>query len=71
MWLEARGLRNALDDMLKLGQEGDAHACSAAAELARDARQNLEIKFRERLGYANLQRRRPLGKYDKVEPYSP
>jgi hypothetical protein len=70
MWLEARGLRNALDDMLKLGQEGDAPACSAAAELARDARQNLEIRFRERLGYADLQRRRPLGKYDKVEPYS-
>jgi len=68
MWLEARGLRAALDDMLRLAQVGDAKGCEDAADLARDARQNLERSFRERLGYDAHQVRRPLGKYDKVEP---
>jgi len=54
--------------MLRLAQVGDAKGCEDAADLARDARQNLERSFRERLGDDAHQVRRPLGKYDKGEP---
>ncbi len=66
MWLEVRGLRNVLDKMLEEGQAGHAVECRSLADTARDARQNLERSFRERLGYQALQQRRPLGTFDKV-----
>jgi len=65
MWEEVRGLRDVLDHMLddaKVGRNVDK-----LGELARDARQNLERRFRERLGDLPHQERRPLGVYDKVE----
>lgn len=34
--------------------------------MARDARQNLERSFRERLGYKAHQKRNDLGRYDKI-----
>ncbi len=67
MWLEARGLRDILDKMLEFAQAGRAAECGSLVETARDARQNLERSFRERLGYQAHQKRRLLGKYDKVE----
>lgn len=65
MWEEVRGLRDVLDHMLVSAQEGNKGECEDLAELARDARQNLERSFRDRLGYEPLQERRPLGDYDK------
>jgi hypothetical protein len=65
MWEEVRGLRDVLDHMLdeaKAGRDVDK-----LGDLARDARQNLERRFRERLGQPPHQKRRPLGVYDKVE----
>ena len=67
MWLEARGLRDVLDAMLELATEGDTLGCKRLVKIARDARQNVERRLRERLGYESLQTRRSLGKYDKVE----
>ena len=67
MWLEARGLRHVLDEMLKLAQAGSARECETAADFARAARQNLEGGFRNRLGYQGHQARRNLGDYDKVD----
>jgi gas vesicle protein len=67
MWEEVRGLRHVLDDMLDYAEKG--RDVKELGELARDARQNLERMFRERLGYQPHQDRQPLGKkYDKVEP---
>lgn len=66
MWIEARGLRHVLDDMLECGRRRDVKGAEALADTARDARQNLERSFRIRLGYQPLQKRRPLGKYDKL-----
>jgi hypothetical protein len=67
MWKEARGLRDVLDHMLEYARAG--RNVDQLGELARDARQNLERTFRERLGQKPHQRRRPLGKpYDKVVP---
>lgn len=65
MWLELRGLRNVLDDMLELAQTGAALECEALTKTARNARQNLERSFRLRLGHEPLQPRRSLDKYDK------
>jgi hypothetical protein len=65
MWLDARGLKDVLDDMLTFGQKGDVSACQRLADVARDARQNLECRFRHRLGYEGHQLRRDLGKYSK------
>src|SRR5216683_2080061 len=65
MWLEVRGLRDILDAMLRLGHEGQRQECQSLVELARDARQNLERSFRQRLGYVGHQERRSLGKFDK------
>jgi hypothetical protein len=65
MWKEARGLRDVLDDMLEYATAG--RSVDKLGELARDARQNLERTFRERLEQQPHQPRRPLGKpYDKV-----
>jgi hypothetical protein len=66
MWLEVRGLRHVLDKMLEKAQAGDAAECRILVQTARDARQNLERTFRERLGHEALQARHPLGSYDKV-----
>lgn len=65
MWNELRGLREVLDDMLQHAQAGEVQACLALTETARKARQNLERSFRVRLGYEPLQKRKPLGGYDK------
>lgn len=66
MWLDARGLRNILEDMLAAARGAEREKCERLARLARDARQNLEIGFRSRLGHAPLQSRRDLGvPYDK------
>jgi len=59
MWEEVRGLRDVLDDMLKNAEAG--REVDDLAELARDARQNLERTFRRRLGQEPHQDRRPLG----------
>jgi hypothetical protein len=67
MWLEARGLRDVLDDMFALAKSGDEEQCELLVDTARDARQNLERAFRQRLGLDPHQKRNPLGKYDKVE----
>jgi hypothetical protein len=67
MWLESRGLRDVLDDMLKAAKKGDDEECQGLRELARDARQNLERSLRNRLGHEEHQERNDLGKYDKVE----
>jgi hypothetical protein len=65
MWKEVRGLRHVLDHMLEFAMTG--HNVDGLAELARDARQNLERTFRERLDQRPHQPRRPLGQpYDKV-----
>ena len=55
----------ALDDLLKLGQEGNAAACEPLVKLARKLRQNLERSFRLRLDPDRppLQDRKPVGKY--------
>jgi hypothetical protein len=66
MWLEARGLRDVLEHLLAAAQQGDKEECEHLSKLARDARQNLERSFRARLGQRPLQRRRPLGRFDKV-----
>jgi len=67
MWIEARGLRHVLDDMLKAAQEGDVDNATRLFDVARDARQNLERSFRARLGHNVLQARRPLPyPYDKA-----
>jgi hypothetical protein len=65
MWLDARGLRHVLDDMLRFGREGNSQKCDELMQLARSARQNLERSFRIRLKYDPLQKRRDLGTYDK------
>jgi hypothetical protein len=65
MWRDARALRKVLDDLLKAAQQGSVVNCEGLVGTARDARQNLERSFRIRLGYPPLQKRRPLGKYDK------
>jgi len=67
MWLEARGLRAVLDDMLKAAKKEDADEAALLYDLARDARQNLERSFRLRLGHEALQKRTPLGKHDEVQ----
>jgi lactoylglutathione lyase len=67
MWLEARGLRDALGRTLELAQSGHLAGCRDAAGLARDARQNLERSFRQRLGHKPHQCRRNLREFDKVE----
>jgi hypothetical protein len=65
MWKEVRGLRHVLDHMLEYATAGSN--VNNLGELARDARQNLERTFRERLEQEPHQTRRPLGKpYDKV-----
>jgi gas vesicle protein len=69
MWEEVRGLRHVLDVMLKTANEG--RDVDELGELARDARQNLERRFRERLDQLPHQDRRPLGDYDKVKPQQP
>ena len=66
MWLEVRGLRDVLDRMLEEARAGHTVECSKLAKTARDARQNLERSFRQRLGYEAHQQRRPLGTFDKV-----
>jgi len=67
MWLDARSLRDVLDDMLKAAQGGDTEAAEQLFELARDARQNLERSFRARLGHEVLQARRDLpAPYEKA-----
>jgi hypothetical protein len=68
MWLEVRGLRHVLDEMLEFADKGRVEDFRKSVDVARDARQNLERSFRERLGYAPLQPRRNLGRYDKVDP---
>jgi predicted RNase H-like HicB family nuclease len=66
MWLELRGLRHILDDMLKYAKQDDSPTCISLTETARKARQNLEISLREQLGHPPLQERNPLpGDYDK------
>lgn len=56
---------SVLDDMLEYATAG--RSVDKLGELARDARQNLERTFRERLDQQPHQRRRPLGEpYDKV-----
>jgi hypothetical protein len=67
IWLEARGLRDVLGDMLKAANEGDNEECQRLGKVARKARQNLERSLRIRLGHEVHQRRRNLGEYDKVE----
>jgi hypothetical protein len=70
MWIEARGLRHVLDDMLEAAQEGDADRANELYELARAARQNLERSFRARLGHEVLQKRKPLSApYDKASTW--
>jgi hypothetical protein len=67
MWIEARGLRHVLDDMLKTAQEHQTADAQHLSDLARDARQNLEGSFRLRLGYEVLQERKGLPHpYDKM-----
>lgn len=66
MWRELRGLRHVLDDMYKYAEEGNGVKCQDLSDVARDARQNLERSFRERLRYAPLQKRNLLGEYDKL-----
>jgi hypothetical protein len=66
MWIDARGLRNVLDDMLKAAQAGEADRAKELVKPARAARQNLERSFRARLGHDVLQERKPLpAPYDK------
>ncbi|WP_416963009.1 hypothetical protein [Streptomyces sp. Agncl-13] len=65
MWREVRALRHILDDMLTLAQARKADECEKLSDLARAARQNLAGGFRAQLGHAPLQKRKPLGKYDK------
>jgi gas vesicle protein len=65
MWQEVRGLRDVLDQMLDYAKAG--RDVVNLGDLARDARQNIERRFRERLGHQPHQKRRPLGVYDKVE----
>jgi hypothetical protein len=60
MWIEARGLRDVLDAMLKAAKEGEAIEVEQLGKAARHARQNLEGSFRLRLGYERLQGRKPL-----------
>ena len=67
MWVEVRGLRDLLDDLLKAAREGDAAEAKRLFKLARKARQNLERSFRTRLGYEVFRARKPLGDYDKVK----
>jgi hypothetical protein len=74
MWLDVRGLRDVLDDMLRFGRQGGADGaaqCSQLAEIAKEARQNLERSFRLLLDHKPLQKRNPLGKYDKGEVQVP
>jgi len=47
MWKEARGVRDVLDHMLEYATAD--RSVDKLGELARDARQNLERTFRERL----------------------
>jgi hypothetical protein len=65
MWKEARGLRRVLDDMLRKATRAETTDCDALVEIARKARQNLERSFRVRLQYDPLQKRKPLGRYDR------
>jgi hypothetical protein len=67
MWDEARGLRHALDNTLKFERAG--RAVDEPVEIAREARQNPERRFRERLDHSPHQEHQPLGKpYDRVQP---
>jgi hypothetical protein len=66
MWIEARGLRRVLDEMLKAAEDGDANKAKELYDLARDARQNLERSLRARLGHEALQDRQELGMYDRA-----
>jgi hypothetical protein len=66
MWIEARGLRDVLDDMLEAAQQGHEDEAKKLYEVARDARQNLERTLRARLGHEVLQKRNVLPDgYDK------
>jgi hypothetical protein len=67
MWRELRRLRKVLDAMCQYAKEGDDAKCQSLSDAARHTRQNLERSFRERLGYAPLQDRKPLDEeYDKL-----
>jgi hypothetical protein len=70
MWADVRGLRHVLEEMLTTAQAGQVVECEALADIARDARQNLQRSFRRRLGHWPLQHRRDLGAYDKRRSHS-
>jgi hypothetical protein len=67
VWIEARGLRHVLDNLVKAGRARRVDEAERLEKLARRARQNLERSLRSRLGQDVLQLRNPLGEpYDKI-----
>jgi hypothetical protein len=70
LWSDVVVLREILDDMLWLACQGRAKDCDELRDVARDARQNLEGRFRKELRSKELQPRIDLD-YERRHKGSP